>query len=599
MLAAVLLPQIYAVPLALHRDIGSEWISAEGLYSPERNADLSYSYTDGDATLAFPESGTGSFAVELRLGGPGATVPVEAALETPNEQLSLGDVSELRVYHVLSTSDALGDLDVQAHSTTASLPDEDRQLGVLLDWVAVRSLGRLEPPLAVDVLTPLILLMVAATVVYAVPTMRRRVVLLGMATLLLGATYAVGRGLVTPGLWWTLGLSMSVAAVGAHAVAHQHHWTATRRVVVYWLLWRATLWVVGAIGLWYSAEVWALGSNITHHGEQYSRDRWFWNAFVEGWSRWDALHYQSIASSGYTFHGDRFPTIAFFPLYPMLSRALGYVVGDFQIATLIVSNGAFLAALLLLQRLLRMDFGDEIAERTVLLLMIFPTAFFWSAAYSEALALLLVMASLWALRAQRWWLAGLFGALLTLTRIPGIMMAPLIVLAYGQAIGWNWRRVRAPVLAAALPPLALLGFMAYQWLDFGTPFAFLLAQRAWKNQLSFPWVIPTTLIHEIMTAFDRELKVWEFTVWASFIVLVGVALRRLPFPYGLASLLLLMPVYLSSFPGSIARQVLIAFPAFVVIAQIPSRTARRCIAGVMFALLVLGTLLFVNGFWVG
>ncbi len=60
----MLLPQIYASPFMLRRDIGSEWVSADGLYSPEHNADLSYSYTDGDATLDFPESGTGNSSVE-------------------------------------------------------------------------------------------------------------------------------------------------------------------------------------------------------------------------------------------------------------------------------------------------------------------------------------------------------------------------------------------------------------------------------------------------------------------------------------------------------------------------------------------------------
>jgi hypothetical protein len=574
-------------------------VSADGLYGQEHNAELSYSYTDGDATIDFPESGTGSFVVELRLGGPGGSIPVAATLETPNEQLSLGKVKALRVYHFLSTSDAQGDLDVQTHSTTASLPNENRQLGVLLDWIAIESLGRVEPPPAIDVLTPLILLMAAAAVVYAVPSIRVRFAALALAILLLAASYTVGRGVFAAGLWWMLGLSAVLSILGAKWITRQLHWTATQRIVGYWTLWRILLWLVGAIGLWYSAEVFAFGSLITHHGEEVDRSRWVWKTFVEGWSRWDAIHYQNIAANGYTFVGDRFPTIAFFPLYPMLVRGLGTIIGNVPVASLLVSNASFLGALLLLNQLLRKDIGDESAERTVLLLMIFPTAFFWGASYSEALALLLLVASLWALQTERWWLAGMFAALLTLTRIPGIFMTPIIVLTYLRHHHWQWRKIRLPIMGAVLPPLALLGFMAYQWQAFGTPWAFMLAQRAWKNQLSPPWVIPITSLNDIVSEFDREMKVWEFTVWAGFIALVGLAVRRLQFPYGLTALLLLLPVYLSSFPGSIARQVLIAFPAFMVLAQIESRRLRSILSGTLLTLLIIGTLLFVNGFWVG
>ncbi len=535
----------------------------------------------------------------MRLGGPGGAIPVAATLETSNEQLSLGKVQALRVYHFLSTSDEQGDLDVQAQSATASLPNENRKLGVLLDWIAIESLGRLDPPPAVDILTPLILLMVTATVLYIVPAMAQRYAILSLVVLLLAGSYAVGRGVFAAGLWWMLGLLMLVATLSAGTIARQHQWTATQRIVGYFTLWRVLLWVVGAIGLWYSAEVYAFGTAITHHGEEIERTHWLWRTFVEGWSRWDAIHYQSIAARGYTFVGDRFPTIAFFPLYPMLTRLLGTLIGSIPVASLLISNGAFLAALMLLNRLLRPDFGAEVAERTVLLLMLFPTAFFFGAAYSEALALLLLVVCLWAVQAKCWWLAGILGALLTLTRIPGIFMTPLIALAYLRDAGWQWRKIRLPILAILLPPLALLGFMAYQWQTFDTPIAFMLAQRAWKNELSPPWVIPATSVAEIMSVFDREMKVWELSIWASFIVLVGLGLRRFPFPYGLVALFLLLPVYFSSFPGSIARQVLIAFPAFVVLAQIKSRTARSILASAMLVLLIFGTLLFVNGFWVG
>src|SRR5512132_623613 len=50
-------------------------------------------------------------------------------------------------------------------------------------------------------------------------------------------------------------------------------------------------------------------------------------------ARWDSVWYLRIADSGY---GDSAPRAAFFPLYPLLIRSLGTLLGG--------SNGALLAA---------------------------------------------------------------------------------------------------------------------------------------------------------------------------------------------------------------------------------------------------------------
>jgi 4-amino-4-deoxy-L-arabinose transferase-like glycosyltransferase len=49
-------------------------------------------------------------------------------------------------------------------------------------------------------------------------------------------------------------------------------------------------------------------------------------------------------------------------------------------------------------QLVREDFGSEIAERAVLYLAIFPTAFFFAAAYNESLFLCLALLSFYYMR---------------------------------------------------------------------------------------------------------------------------------------------------------------------------------------------------------
>ena len=62
------------------------------------------------------------------------------------------------------------------------------------------------------------------------------------------------------------------------------------------------------------------------------------------------------------------------------------------------------------------------ARTTILLIAIFPTAFFFLAPYSESPFLLLSVSAFWFARRDRWALAGLMGALAALTRSIGVLL---------------------------------------------------------------------------------------------------------------------------------------------------------------------------------
>jgi hypothetical protein len=125
------------------------------------------------------------------------------------------------------------------------------------------------------------------------------------------------------------------------------------------------------------------------------------------------------------------------------------------------------------------------------------------------------------------------------------------------------------------------------------------AQRAWENYLSAPWVLPLTLIETIGTSPDWPILLFQALFYVVFVSLTVVALRRLPLAYGWTMALFLLPPMLSSWQWSVSRHVLIGFPAFIVLAQWAERTwARRVILVVMLPLLIVATLLFVNGFWI-
>src|SRR5215471_14244073 len=143
-------------------------------------------------------------------------------------------------------------------------------------------------------------------------------------------------------------------------------------------------------------------------------------SLLNSWNHWDATNYVRIAQYGYQNVYD----LAFFPLYPALIWTFGHLLGNWSylLAGTVISNLALLGALFVIYQLAVESLGEQVAYRTLLYLCIFPTAFFFFAAYNEALFLLLTSGCFLAMRRQRWWLAGLLGMLAALTRSAGALL---------------------------------------------------------------------------------------------------------------------------------------------------------------------------------
>src|SRR5512134_149383 len=75
-------------------------------------------------------------------------------------------------------------------------------------------------------------------------------------------------------------------------------------------------------------------------------------------SRWDSGFYLDIATQGYQFEGVRLPSVAFFPLLPLLIRAVTPLVGDPLAAGVLIANAALLGASMLIYRLAEEPWGS-------------------------------------------------------------------------------------------------------------------------------------------------------------------------------------------------------------------------------------------------
>ncbi|HLH66272.1 MAG TPA: mannosyltransferase family protein [Solirubrobacteraceae bacterium] len=169
--------------------------------------------------------------------------------------------------------------------------------------------------------------------------------------------------------------------------------------------------------------------------------------------RFDSAYYLAIAAHGYGALASG--RVAFFPLYPLLIRALVPLCGSAVLAGAAISQLSFAGALVVLHRLCEHQLGRAAADATVLALAFAPLSFFFSAVYTESLFLLLSVASLEAARRDRWRLACGLAALAALARSVGVLL--VVALVAGRIA--RGRRDRSLAWALAVPG-ALAGWLA-------------------------------------------------------------------------------------------------------------------------------------------
>src|SRR6266851_1927777 len=183
---------------------------------------------------------------------------------------------------------------------------------------------------------------------------------------------------------------------------------------------------------------------------------------LTSWNHWDAARYMQIAQSGYQNIYDT----AFFPLFPLLIKGGALLIGNqgYIAVGMILSNLALLGALFVLYHIATDMLGELAGRRTILYLCIFPTAFFFFAAYNESLFLLLTAGAFLAMRRQRWWLAGILGMLAATTRPAGLFLGVIYLWelwASHESVAAARQQIWLRLLPILLIPLGLVGYCVF------------------------------------------------------------------------------------------------------------------------------------------
>ncbi|MFI6287121.1 hypothetical protein ACIBCM_20635 [Streptomyces sp. NPDC051018] len=306
---------------------------------------------------------------------------------------------------------------------------------------------------------------------------------------------------------------------------------------------------------------------------------------------WDSEWYLGIADHGYTGSlGTEVNSnnLAFFPLYPMLVKAVAALTPGSR-----ASVGLFLAVFFSLVAAWGVfAVGDRLHGRragTLLAVLwgVLPVAIVQWMGYTESLFTALGAWGLYAVLTGRWLWAGTLASLAGLTRPTGIAVAAAVTVAAALAVRRERPGRRAPVVAAGLiAPLGWLGFVAWVGLRVGRADGYFAVQRLWKNEWDGGRATLLELRQQLV--YSTEPQLFPLTVSAvlviSSVLYVLCWTDRQPLPLLVFTGVLLLVVLGSEgvyFPR--ARFLLPGFPLLIPLALALARARRRATVVVALA----------------
>lgn len=383
-------------------------------------------------------------------------------------------------------------------------------------------------------------------------------------------------------------------------------WQVWGRVLLIFCVWRGSLFLLEFWGLQLTDEFDFVGH--PERLESLINPHKTWQAFpyhyfFDSFFRFDSEWYDSIVLRGYFLIKDRQSNVAFFPLYPYLSRWLGYAIGNPFIAGWIISNLSLLGGIFYIYRIGLLYFRQRLVDRALVLLLVFPCSFFFSTFYTEGLFLLTTAASFYYFFRQRYWESGLWGMLATLTRFNGILLFVCFLLDIAWEHRHGQQRLNPAIAFLGLIPLGLIVFMVLLQIKVGDPFAFIHIQSQWGKTTTFPLTMLINVLTQIDFRFPRNpfngLLVLD---WLSAVSFLGIGMMMAFKNYRLSLwsyvlLSLLMPLS-SGTVVSMMRYCSVLFPAFFYLAQIAHRPLVYYYLIFVFTFfLALCNLRFMNWYW--
>lgn len=357
---------------------------------------------------------------------------------------------------------------------------------------------------------------------------------------------------------------------------------------------------------WLEAAVLAVGTRIVLMAIAYAAA---WFLADEGrpgavdplriWARWDAVILLRIGLLGYTEAADPHAT-AFFPGFPAIAGAFSWSMRSALVAALAINTVASIVAVRYLLALGDRDAGEGSGRRAALYMLLFPTAVFLIAPYTEALFLAGAIPAFYFARRERWIPAGIAAAVAMSARFAGVF------LLLGLAVEWlrHRRDVGRAALGLVIGVVPLVAYGAYLAASRGDFFHFVTDQKeGWGRELTSP-LVALERTWETWSGADYPAN-WRFA-WRMEIVAAALgiafvvwAVRKKEWGYATFMGTFLATLLVSTWYFSIPRMLLTMFPIALFLAAWTRGRDDRHEAVLLgsAALCVMGVIVFTQGGW--
>jgi len=338
-------------------------------------------------------------------------------------------------------------------------------------------------------------------------------------------------------------------------------------------------------------------------------------SWILSFANFDGIHYLLIARRNYSQWEQ-----AFFPLFPILIRALSYIIHNYLIAALFISNISFLIGLIIFNKLLKI--WNIKTTFPLLLLLSFPTAFFFGVVYTEGLFFMVFILSLYFLNKKQYWLAGICAILSSATRLIGIfLIIPFFFHFLSEKKGaLNLKSLITNLKLVIFSPfLGLFSYMAYLWKTTGDPLFFFHSQPIFGAHRSTHLILLPQVYYRyiriLLTArhdFQWYLSLLEMCVFSVVFLVLLLDLvdiikkckkpnSKVYFLLGINILSffnLVLPTLTGTF-SSIPRYALFSLSFFLYLGQLKSMKLKIGIIIVSITLQIILLSLFIQGYFVG
>ena len=374
----------------------------------------------------------------------------------------------------------------------------------------------------------------------------------------------------------------------------------------------------------YDADIWMTRPNTTRFQNLANFDgAWFIRIAAIGYQKLTSGDYDLALETerlkvmdplGFQDGIERKYAYRHWPLFPWLLKALAPVVKDNYLAAgVLIANLFFFLYGIFFYKLARQYLSEEASLLGLCLALIHPGAYALTAVYNEPLFLFSVCACFYYLKKDRFFLAGLFGGLASMTRIEAALVyVPIIYEYFRKSLPENaglfamftadnlktgftrlWREPR--VLWLLLVPLGSLAVLAYFKMVSGNAFIFVQVHEANAyGHFGFPWQM---LYATYLKGADTYLK--ELPLHFLLLLVIVLSFRKIDW-----SLWVWMAAfwlfYTTNGNHSYLRYQVMAAPMFLALAGLLD---KRPVMKYLYLIGSAGAMAFfaamyINGYWV-